>query len=171
MEKFDVYNDDRCLTGKTLVRGEKCGKGENRMVIHICIFNSNGEILIQQRQPFKSSWANMWDISVGGSSQCGESSKDAAKRELKEELGIDFDFSQIRPHLTMNFENGFDDFYILNFDVDLNTLILQQEEVQSVKWATKEEIIELIKENKFIPYCEEFISLLFDLRLKRGILK
>jgi len=171
MEKFDVYNDDRHLTGKVMVRGEKCGKGENRMVIHICIFNSNGEMLIQQRQPFKSTWANMWDISVGGSSQCGETSKDAARRELKEELGMDFDFTESRPYLTMNFQNGFDDFYLLNLDVDLTTLTLQQEEVQAVKWATKEEIINLIKSNQFIPYYEDFISLLFDLRLKRGILK
>jgi len=168
MEKFDVYNDERISTGKVLERGQKCNKGENRMVIHICIFNSLGEMLIQQRQPFKKTWPNMWDISVGGSSITGETSRDCAHRELLEELGIDFDFSNIRPHLTINFENGFDDFYLLEMDIDIENLVLQKDEVQAVKWATKEEILDLSNRGQFIPYCTSFLISLFDLRKKRG---
>ena len=169
MEKFDLYNDDRILIGKTLERGEKCSKDENRMVVHICIFNSKGEMLIQQRQPFKKVWSNLWDITVGGCSISGETSKQAAHRELKEELGLDYDFSDNRPYFTINFENGFDDFYIIKMDVDISSLTLQQEEVKAIKWATKEEIIELRKNNQFVPYYESFLIALFDLKDKIGL--
>lgn len=54
MELWDVYNSDKTKSGKTMVRGEKAEKGAYRLVVHACIFNSKGEMLIQQRQPFKS---------------------------------------------------------------------------------------------------------------------
>ena len=66
MERFDLFDDERKPLGKTIERGQKPGKGENRMVVHISIFNSKGEMLIQQRQSTKQNWANLWDISVGG---------------------------------------------------------------------------------------------------------
>lgn len=69
MELWDVYDENRVKTGRTLERGkpEKIQKGEYRMVVHVCIFNSKGEMLIQQRQPFKRSWSGKWDLTVGGS--------------------------------------------------------------------------------------------------------
>ena len=111
----------------------------------------------------------MWDITLGGCSQAGETSRDTIHRELLEELGIDYDFLNHKPHLTINFENGFDDFYFLEMELDVDSLKLQYEEVQGAKWATKDEILSLRKEGKFIPYFESFLSALFELRTKRGL--
>ena len=169
MEYFDVYDDDRNLVGKVLEKGTKLPQGENRMVVHLCIFNSKGEMLIQQRQSFKKGWPNMWDITLGGNSQAGETSKQSVHRELLEELGVDYDFSETRPYLTINFDNGFDDIYFLEMDLDVDKLKLQYEEVQAAKWASRDEILELRKTGKFIPYYESFLSALFELRTKRGI--
>lgn len=169
MEYFDVYDDDRNLVGKVLEKGTKLPQGENRMVVHLCIFNSKGEMLIQQRQSFKKGWPNMWDITLGGNSQAGETSKQSVHRELLEELGVDYDFSATRPYLTINFDNGFDDIYFLEMDLDVDKLKLQYEEVQAAKWASRDEILELRKTGKFIPYYESFLSALFELRTKRGI--
>ena len=169
MEYFDVYDDDRNLVGKVLEKGTKLPQGENRMVVHLCIFNSKGEMLIQQRQSFKKGWPNRWDITLGGNSQAGETSKQSVHRELLEELGVDYDFSETRPYLTINFDNGFDDIYFLEMDLDVDKLKLQYEEVQAAKWASRDEILELRKTGKFIPYYESFLSALFELRTKRGI--
>lgn len=169
MEYFDVYDDERKLVGKTLEKGTKLEQGENRMVVHLCIFNSKGEMLIQQRQSFKKGWPNMWDITLGGNSQAGETSKQSVHRELLEELGIDYDFTNTRPHLTINFDNGFDDIYFLEMDLDVDKLKLQYEEVQAAKWASRDEILEMRKSGKFIPYFESFLSALFELKTKRGI--
>ena len=120
MERWDLYNEDRQLVGKTIERGQNCPQDLYRMVIHICIFNKKGQMLIQQRQSTKKSWPNAWDITLGGCVQAGENSRQAAKRELSEELGLDYDFSNVRPYMTINFDNGFDDFYLIEKDVSLN---------------------------------------------------
>lgn len=168
MELWDVYDINRNKTNKTMVRGEPFEKDCYHLVVHVCIFNSNGEILIQQRQPFKEGWSNMWDITAGGSAIKDDTSQSAAERELFEEIGLREDFKNIRPHITINFNDGFDDFYLIEREVDLNELSLQYEEVQKVKWATKEEIFSMIESGEFIPYYQSVIQLLFDIRKHYG---
>ena len=161
MELLDLYTSDRVKTGVTMVRGEQTPKGFYRMVVHVCIFSPDGQMLIQQRQPFKRGWSNLWDISVGGSAVAGDTSKTAAERETREELGLAVDLSDERPTITLHWEHGFDDYYVLTQAVDLNTLQLQYEEVQKVRWASKEEILQMIDDGSFIPYEKSLIELLF----------
>lgn len=171
MEYWDIYDIDRIKTGKVMIRGDEFAKGDYHLVVHICIFNTKGEMLIQQRQPFKEGWSNLWDITVGGSAIKGDSSQTAAARELLEEIGVTYDFTGIRPFLTINFDCGFDDYYLIEKDVDLSELVLQPEEVQAVKWASLNDIYALIDNNKFLPYYKSFISLLFDIRKKYGSIR
>ena len=166
METRDIYNIDRLPTGQTAVRGEELPDGLYHMVIHVCIFNSEGKMLIQKRQPTKKGFPDMWDVSCGGCSIKGETSRDSVHRELKEELGLDLDFENARPNLTVNFDHGFDDFYLVNADIELSSLKLQAEEVQAAKWASMEEIFAMIDDGSFIPFFKSFIHLLFDIRNK-----
>ena len=151
-----------------MVRGEATPEGYYRLVVHVCVFNSEGQMLIQQRQPFKRGWSNLWDISVGGSAVSGDSSRSAAERETFEELGLSIDLADIRPTLTVHWEHGFDDYYVLTRSVDLNALRLQYEEVQAVRWASKEEILQMIDNGLFIPYEKSLIELLFFRRDHRS---
>ena len=168
MELFDLYTADREKTDRTMVRGDPTPEGFYRLVVHVCIFNPEGQMLIQQRQPFKRGWSNLWDITVGGSAVSGDSSRSAAERETFEELGLPIDLSDIRPTLTIYWEHGFDDYYVLTRSVDLNTLHLQYEEVQAVRWASKEEILQMIDSGLFIPYEKSLIELLFFRRDHRS---
>ena len=168
MEIFDLYTADRVKTGKTMVRGEPVPEGFYRLVVHVCIFDSRGRMLIQQRQPFKKGWSNLWDVSVGGCAVAGDTSRTAAARETREELGLELDFSDARPTMTIHWENGFDDYYAVTRDVDPDSLRLQYEEVQRVKWADREEILQMIDDGRFIPYEKSQIELLFFRRNHRG---
>ena len=168
MELFDLYTADREKTDRTMARGDPTPEGFYRLVVHVCIFNPEGQMLIQQRQPFKRGWSNLWDITVGGSAVSGDSSRSAAERETFEELGLPIDLSDIRPTLTIYWEHGFDDYYVLTRSVDLNTLHLQYEEVQAVRWASKEEILQMIDSGLFIPYEKSLIELLFFRRDHRS---
>jgi isopentenyldiphosphate isomerase len=168
MELWDIYDIERNKTNRTMVRGSDFNKGDYHMVVHICIFNSKNEMLIQQRQPFKEGWSNMWDITVGGSAIEGDTSQMAAERELMEELGAKINLHNIRPHLTINFNNGFDDVYLIQKDIDIADLTLQYEEVQCVKWASKEEIFSMIDSGEFIPYYKSLIQLFFDIKNQYG---
>ncbi|AZV56678.1 NUDIX domain-containing protein [Clostridium sp. AWRP] len=168
MELWDVYDSERNKTNRTMVRGTDFNEGDYHMVVHICIFNSKGEMLIQQRQPFKEGWSNMWDITVGGSAIEGETSQMAAERELMEELGIKINLQDIRPHLTINFDNGFDNVYLIQKDIDIVDLTLQYKEVQCAKWASKKEIFSMIDSGEFIPYYKSLIQLFFDIKNQYG---
>ena len=163
-ERFDIYDKNRIKTGKTMLRGEKAGGEWLRTVVHICVINSQGKMLIQQRQSFKKSWSGMWDISVGGGVLAGESPCEAARRELREEIGLEIDFSALRPSFTVNFSKGFDDYFIVQRDVELSELVLQQEEVQAVRWADCDEIFRMIDSGEFIPYHKSLIQLMFDMK-------
>ena len=103
-------------------------------------------------------------FTVGGSALSGETSRQAMHRELCEELGIDIDFSDIRPRLTANFEDGFDDYYIIVKDIALSSLRFQAEEVVDARWATLDEVMSMIDSGEFIPYMKSFIAFLFEMR-------
>ena len=49
MELWDIYDKNRNLTGRQMERGSEFAKGDFHLVIHVCIFNSKNEMLIQQR--------------------------------------------------------------------------------------------------------------------------
>ena len=48
MELWDLYDSGRNKLNKTMIRGEKQPKNTYRIIVHICIFNSEGKMLIQQ---------------------------------------------------------------------------------------------------------------------------
>src|SRR5690554_6540075 len=144
MELWDVYDTNRNKTNKVMVRGESFKKDDYHLVVHVCLFNSKGDMLIQQRQPFKEGWPNMWDITVGGSAAKGDTSQTAMERELYEEIGLKIDLQSVRPNFTVNFDVGFNDVYLIEMDVDIDNLKLQYDEVQRVKWASTDEIFQKI---------------------------
>ena len=98
---------------------------------------------------------------MGGSAVTGDTSRTAAERETREELGLAIDLSDDRPTITLHWEHGFDDYYVLTQAVDLNAMQLQYEEVQQVRWASKKEILQMIDDGSFIPYEKSLIELLF----------
>ncbi len=81
--------------------------------------------------------------------------------EAHEELGLSLDLSVSPVSLSITFNRGYDDIFILQSDVDISSLLLQEDEVADVKWAKKEEILNLLAEKKFVPFFPAFIETLF----------
>ena len=171
MELFDVYDKERNIIFKGKEKGSPLADGEYRLVVHVCVFNSNGEMLIQQRKSDKKLWPDCWDISVGGHVISGETTAQAAERETLEELGIKLNLIKERPHITINFEQGFDDIYVVNYDIDIKDVTIQEEEVQNARWASKKEVLKLLDNGGFIPYHKGFVDYLFDANTTRGLHK
>ncbi|MBP7212967.1 MAG: NUDIX domain-containing protein [Anaerolineaceae bacterium] len=171
MEEFDLYDRNRLPSGKKIARGKNPPDGLYHVVVHVCIFNSAGEMLIQKRSPLKKAWSGLWDFSLGGAVQAGETSAQAAQRELSEELGLSLDFSNLRPKFTFNFPTGFDDVYVLFLNPDLEKLHLQADEVTEVKWTTKEAIHRMVDAGEFINYHHSVIDFLFEIKDEQGMFK
>ena len=168
MELVDLYNEDRIPLGRTAERSGPKNPGELRLVVHVCVFDSQGRLLIQQRAKKKYVWPELWDVSIGGGVDAGETSRQGAEREFQEELGYRLDLTGVRPSVTVNFPGGFDDFYIVRRDLDLSCLTLQREEVAGVRWASLTEVLAMHASGAFIPYPESFLRFLFDMREQFG---
>ena len=163
MEIWDVYDGLRQPTGQTHERGKPMRVKEYHLVVHGCVFNPEGQMLIQQRQPFKEGWPNLWDVTASGSALAGETPQQAMAREMLEEVGIAHDFDGIRPVFTVNSDVGFADWFLIERgDINCQTLCLQPEEVQAVRWADLNEILQMMRVGLFIPYEPSFIEFIFS---------
>ena len=163
MEIWDVYDADRRLTGRTMLRGEAYPEDGYHLVVHMCVFNSRGAMLLQRRHPEKDDWSGLWDVTMGGSAVAGEDSRTAAEREVWEEMGIRVDLTGKRPALTVNRPHIFNDIYFVDRDMDISELTLQPEEVCDAKWAGEDEVLAMLDAGTFIPYHASFIRYLFAL--------
>lgn len=166
MELWDIYNEERIKTGRTMVRGTEMNPGDYHLIVHIAIFNSKNQLLVQQRHQAKKGWPGKWDISVGGCVIKGESSKEAAQRELFEELGLNLCFKDKRAAFTINFDGGFDDIYVIRGDYTLEEFCLQKSEVLAVEWAELAEVMDMIDRGEFVPYPKSYVQLLFDTAIR-----
>ena len=165
MEYWDIYDDNRNKTGKTIARinREELGENENHIAIHVALFNLKGEMLLQKRSMDKLDDPGKWDFSSRGSILVNETAQDGAHRETLEELSIDYDFNKVKPLFTMKYPNVFDDFFIIKYDIDIDDVVIQKEELDCVKWASEEEVIELVKNGDFAINKVDFMKHIFEL--------
>lgn len=95
---------------------------------------------------------------TGGSVIVGENSLETIVREAKEELDITIDSNKLKLITKFKTGNVWIDTYILKNDYDISKMNFQKEEVSDAKWATWNEIDELVKEGKFIKNRWEFVN-------------
>lgn len=168
MERVDLYDENRIPLGLTAERQEHRKQkhtGMYRMVVHVCIFNSRGQLLIQQRSAQKEAFPGKWDVSAAGGVRADETSRQGAEREVREELGYALDLTGVRPSVTVNYDGGFDDFYlVVRDDVEVDRLILQEEEVSAVCWADEKEVLSMLERGEFLRYPASFLRFLFEMR-------
>ena len=162
MELVDLYDENRIPLGRTAQRYSRREKGTYRLIVHVCIFDRRGRLLIQRRAREKRLWPEKWDLSAAGGVSAGETTRTSAQREVAEELGLSICLDGVRALCTVNFSTGFDDYYILRQDVDLASLRLQEEEVSAVRWATRQQVLDMARRGEFISYPESFLCYLFD---------
>ena len=121
--------------------------------------------MVQKRNPYKQTFPNLWAISVAGHVDSGETSRDTAVREVKEELNLDiepdeleflFTIKRVQPYKD-SYLRVFDDVYLLNKNIDCEQTKLQVEELTDIKYVYYEYLEKIFKENDkdYVPYTEE----------------
>ena len=143
MELLDVYNDNGQRTGKVVERGTKDSSfklGEHIAVAIMYIENNKNEFLIQKKSKQKGGIYS----STGGHVGHNEKPIDTIKREVKEELGIDISKENIIDlgYLVFDFPVRF--IFYLKKDIDLNDVVLQKDEFESVSYMTINELKNII---------------------------
>ena len=87
-EIFPIVDEEGRVVGSA-TRGE-CHSGTKLLhpVVHLHVFNSQGDIYLQRRPEWKDIQPGKWDTAVGGHIDYGETPEEALRREVREELGI-----------------------------------------------------------------------------------
>lgn len=147
-EYWNIYDVNRTLTGKTIKRGDAFAEDEYYVCCEIWIMNSKQQMLMTQRHPAKKAGA-LWEFS-GGGVLAGETTKQAAVREIREELGLIIDESEFQLLEVFKNRNYLMDIFLVKKDFDLGEITLQPDEVVDAKFLSGEEIAKMITENKVV---------------------
>jgi isopentenyl-diphosphate delta-isomerase type 1 len=87
-EIFEVLNTEGRVIGLATRSEVHSNPSLLHRVVHIMVFNKQGDLLLQKRSMNKDIGPGKWDTSVGGHVNPGEDVYSAAVREMDEELGI-----------------------------------------------------------------------------------
>ncbi len=164
-EIFDVVDKDNKVIGKA-PRSEVHARGLWHRATHVIILNSGGEMLLQKRSMTKDLYKGFWIDAAAGHLDAGETYESAARRELKEELGIS---TRLRKLFDFRKYTGNDNEFIRVFaGRHEGPFKVNKEEVDFVKFFSFGKIMEMLKTEKFTPASVQIFS---ELKAKPELLK
>jgi isopentenyl-diphosphate Delta-isomerase len=176
-EIIEIYDEFNNFLKLKKEKSEAHKYGYYHRSVHIWIFNSNGEILLQKRSKDKLIYPGKFDISVAGHVGLGENSYISAIREIKEEInlivkGDDLKFYKIfheKLEETNKFiNNEFCYVYFLEYNDDIKNLKIQEEELQCIKFFNISELEYELKNNPnmFVPHGNYWFEIIEQMKLK-----
>jgi len=148
IEYWDIYDANRVLTGKMIKRGDPFGDNEYYVCCEVWIMNSKKQMLVTQRHPDKKA-GGQWEF-TGGGVLAGETTLFAAIREVKEELGICLNETELELFDIYKHKNYFMDIYVVRKDLKEEEIALDKNEVINWKWLSKNEVEQFIADRKMV---------------------
>ena len=160
-ELLDLVNEKDEVIGQVWKSEAHKDPGKIHREVAIAVFNEKGEVLLQRRSMNKTNSPGVWQITSAGHVMSGEDTKEAAKREVFEELGFEVDpllYTKEFWKSSQGTESRF--FWIYYVVIKVKTkLILDDEEVMDVVWIKPAKIDEFMKNGNYV----------FDLKSKKMI--
>lgn len=161
MELLDVLDENGNKTGVVKSKEEIYKTGEWFRSVHIWIINENNELLLQRRSPNKTTYPNLWAVSVSGHVSAGETSVAAVIREIKEEIDVDITPEQCEYLFTIRRQNVFDncinrvydDNYLVRLNIDVNSAKIQETELNEIKYFNIDNLKMMLenRDPRFVP--------------------
>ena len=150
MELLDIYDEKGNKLGYSKPRKEAHEKGLWHKIACVFVVNDDNEIIMQKRSPKKVSNPNGWVCSASGHIDAGEEMETGALRELEEEIGVKAEKTDLK-HIGTVFEDyisgnmnvtHISEIFVIHRNIELSTLVFQEEEVSDAKYFTLTEVEE-----------------------------
>lgn len=152
-ELFPIVDEEGCVIGKETRSVCHSGSMLLHPVVHVHVFNSKGELYLQQRALSKDIQPGKWDTSVGGHVDFGEEINIAAERETREELHIKDAKPQFLYKYIWQSSRERELVYVHKLIYD-GVIIPDASELMGGKFWTKKEILQQIGTAIFTPNFE-----------------
>lgn len=149
MEYLSIFDNEGRITDKVVIRGDKSvvlEENEHIGVGVIFIDNDNGEFLIQKTSIEKGGEYS----STGGHINSGETPIESIKREVYEEIGVDISKDEVVELGYLLYDMPIRFMFYLKKNIDVNELVLQDEEVESIQYMKIDEIKKLINKGMML---------------------
>ena len=170
VEYWDLFNRNRVWVRNHHKRGDRIPDGLYHIVVHSWVMDYYGNFLISQRQKGRTDEL-MWER-TGGSVLEGEASIEGAKREVREELGIDL--AEIQPVLIKSERrdkySDFFDAWLFVVNREKTICKIDNVEVRDFKWVDLPELKSMDNDGLLVSsslYYEEVYELYSSLK-KQG---
>lgn len=157
-ELIDIYDRNRMLTGITIPReGAFLEEGQYMLYVLALIEDPKGRFLITQRSLDKHWGAGWWEV-AGGGVRAGESSLEAVRREVPEEVGLklgDAELPCVYSYENVDLKRGdnyFVDIYHIKLDFLEQDVSLVDGEAIAFRLASWDEITQLAEGGTFLHY-------------------
>ena len=155
-EFLDILSKEGKPTGEKILKSEVHKIGYYHNTSQIWFYTDNGEILLQQRAATKIVCPLLWDVSVAGHVDAGETVIQAAIRETKEEIGLKIRKEDLYKlgvfECFQNYSNGiidneFHHTFISELKVDVAQLKPQKSEVEALKLISIHDFYEKLEQS------------------------
>ncbi|WP_223033420.1 NUDIX hydrolase [Hanstruepera marina] len=163
-ERIDIVDKNGEPTGQTALKSEIHSKGFYHNTAHVWLYTATGDILLAQRAASKAICPLLWDVSVAGHVDAGETIIEAAIRETQEEIGLTLNESELhkigvfpcfQSYDNSIVDNEFHHTFIAQLQTPISQLKPQQGEVEAIKLLR---ISECLKAMETSDYNNHFIS-------------
>lgn len=145
IELIDIFDSNENYL-ETVKRDDKNRSAGLIKVVHCYIYHPDKGFLIQKRSTKKILKPGIYEITTGAVLSAEEPKK-TVYREVYEELGLQMNDDIV--FLGKFFSNNsIQHVYFYEDDFDISKLQLQEEEVESVKFISPDEMISMIKTNE-----------------------
>lgn len=158
-EIFDVVDENDRVIGQA-PRPEVHARKWHHRAIHIFVWNSRGELLLQFRSRLKKNHPQTWDSSCSGHLSQGQDYFQAAVRELEEEIGLpEYAGKKICPVFKVATCAQTEQEHVWLFQTEYEgPFKLQEEEVEQVEFFSPEKINEMIAANP-VQFAPAFVHI------------
>lgn len=153
-ELFPIVDEEGHTLG-AITRGEAhSGTRVLHPVVHLHLFNSQGDLYLQRRPVWKDIQPGRWDTACGGHMAYGETPEEALRREVSEELGIS-DFEPVAlGHYVFDSKRERELVYV-NKAVYDKPVYPSQEELDGGRFWTRQEIANAMGKGVLTPNFEQ----------------
>jgi|SRR3972149_10945448 len=149
-------NKDNKEIGTIIKRDAHSNPQRYHRAAHIILFNSKGQVILQQRGFQKTHHPGRWDM-PGGHQTAGNTIEETASQELMEEMGIKSDLDLKRIGLFQNDKQS--EFYYLYWSIHDGPYKFDKHEVEKVKAFECKKLLEgeYDKDFSILPHVYEYV--------------